>query len=129
MAVGSLLTKSKAYAIIRIVKPKKNMNKFVNPITLAFTFATALGVLAHDTQLDQMTAIAVTAPAALAIYAVADSSKSSEHLHVEKISMNRQLGAFRINVPRTQARDDDRRYIVSKKVVLGSDTNSLWPSV
>lgn len=105
------------------------MNKFVNPITLAFTVATAFGVLAHDTQLDQMTAVAVTAPAALAMYAVADASKSSEHLHVEKISMNRQLGAFRINVPRTQARDDDRRYIVSKKVILGSDTNSLWPSV
>lgn len=104
------------------------MNSFVNPITLAFTVATAFGVLAHDTQFDQMTAIAVTTPTTL-VYGVGDASKGGEHVHVEKVSMNRQLGAFRINVPRTQTRDDDRRYIVSKKVVLGSDTNSLWPSV
>lgn len=105
------------------------MNSFVKSVTLAFTVVTAFGVLAHDTQLDRMSAIAVTAPAALAMYVVADAIKSSEHLHVEKISMNSQLGSFRINVPRMQARDNDRRYIVSKKIVLGSDTNSLWPSI
>lgn len=106
------------------------MNSFVKSVTLAFTVVTTFGVLAHDTQLDRMSAIAITAPAALAMYVVADAIKSSEHLHVEKISMNSQVGSFRINVPRTQARNDDRKYVqVKRSVYGGTDSHGLWPSI
>jgi len=107
------------------------MNSLVNPIIIAFTFATAFGVLAHDTKIDQATAVAIAAPVvAAASFAAMDSViKSSEHTHVEKFAMRSSAGAFQTDMPRTQPRDDARRYVVSKKVMTGSDSNSLWPSV
>jgi len=106
------------------------MNNLINPITIALTVATAFGIFTHDTQLDRATAIAIATPATIAAYAAADASiKSSDHTHVEKVTIHRHLGSIRMNVPRIQPRDDDRRYVLTKKIMLGSDTTSLWPSV
>ena len=99
------------------------------PFILALTVV--LGVLVHDTQLDQATSIALTAPAVLATYAIADAAmKSNDHTHVEKFTAARHLGAFRINVPRIQPRDDNRHITQSKKLFFGGGADtSLWPSV
>jgi len=106
------------------------MNSLVNPIIIAFTFATAVGVLTHDTKIDQATAVAVAAPIVAASFAAADSIKSNEHTHVEKFAMRSSAAAFQTDMPRTQPRDDARRYVVSKKVMVGGDnSSSLWPSV
>lgn len=99
------------------------------PFILALTVG--LGVLLHDTQIDQATSVALTAPAILATYAIADSAmKSNDHTHVEKFAASRHLGAFRINVPRIQPRDDNRHIAQSKKLYFGGGADtSLWPSV
>ena len=83
----------------------------------------------HDTQLDRATTVALALPVAtVAMYAGVDSAiKSGDaHVHVEKAS----APAFRSAVPRLQPRDDDRRYLLNKKVYFGgADANGLWPSV
>ena len=104
---------------------------FTKSLSLSLVFATAFGVLAHDTQVDQAAVVAMAAPAALAGFALADmASKSNEHVHVEKVSVGSHINAARVYVPKIQPRDDDRRYIQTKKQAFyaGGGT-SLWPSV
>ena len=102
------------------------MIPFVKPYPLVFIFATAFGVLMHDTQVDHAGSVALN-PAHYSSFAVADAvSKSNEHVHVERVSVG---GGSQ--VPKTQPRDDGRRYIQSKKVVLSGGNggaSGLWPS-
>lgn len=102
-----------------------------NPITLSLVLSTAFGVLVHDTQLDQVATIAVATPTTVAAFAIADiSSKSSDHIHVEKVSVSSQTGASRMNIPKIQPRNDELRYIQGKKHALsGGDAVGLWPSI
>lgn len=102
----------------------------INPAPLIFTIATTFGVLIHDTQIDRASTLALSVPAALVGYAAADAaSKSGDHVHVERASVGHRLGALRSSMPRVQPRDDDRRYIQTKKLYFGTgDTISLWPS-
>jgi len=107
------------------------MTSLTTPLLISLTFATAFGVLIHDTQIDKATTIALAAPIALASFAIADlSSKSNDHVHVEKASAMNHLSALRGSIPKTPPRDDDRRYIQAKRIIFGGggDT-SLWPSV
>lgn len=104
----------------------------INPLPLIFTIATTVGVLVHDMQIDRATTVALALPTALATFAAVDSlTKSGEqHVHVERANMPNQLGALRTTLPRVQPRDDDRRYIQSKKLYFGTtDSGYLWPSV
>jgi len=104
----------------------------INTIPLVFTLLTAFGVMVHDTKIDSATSLALTAPIALVTYASVDALMKSgdSHVHVEKISGPKQLSNLKVTTPRIQPRDDDRRYIQTKKVFFGgSDNVSLWPSV
>ncbi|MFZ2125991.1 MAG: hypothetical protein WAV04_00565 [Candidatus Microsaccharimonas sp.] len=103
----------------------------INPLALLFTVTTTFGVLVHDTQLDRA-ALAAVVPVSFASFAAIDSVlKSGEsHVHVERVHGPNTLATLRSTVPRVQPRDDDRRYIQSKKVYLGTAGSSyLWPSV
>ncbi|HEY8992825.1 MAG TPA: hypothetical protein VIM37_03165 [Candidatus Microsaccharimonas sp.] len=103
---------------------------FKNPLIVSIVLATTLGVLAHDTQIDQAAIIAVAVPASFTAFVAADSFKSNEHVHVEKVSVMSQVGASRLNVPKIQPRDDDHQYVQTKKhSLIGGDTTGLWPSV
>ena len=107
------------------------MQSFIKPLALTFTLATTLGVLVHDTQLDR-TALAVAIPISFASIAAMDQAmKSGEsHVHVERVHGPNTLASLRMSVPRVQPRDDDRRYIQSKKLYFGTtDSGYLWPSV
>lgn len=103
----------------------------LNPLPLIFTIATTFGVLVHDTQLDRA-ALAVVVPVSFASYAAIDSViKSGEnHLHVERTNGPHTLATLRATIPRVQPRDDDRRYIQSKRLYFGTGgSNYLWPSI
>lgn len=103
----------------------------INPIPLLFTLATTFGVLVHDTQLDRAATVALAVPAAIASYAAVDQMNKNDqsHTHVERVSHQSMVG-LRAMVPRLQPRDDDRRYLQNKKVILGAGEHiSLWPSV
>lgn len=105
---------------------QKNMASFTTPLPLMFIFITAFGVLMHDSKVDHAGSVALN-PAHYSSFAVADAvSKSNEHVHVERVSFS---GGSSSNVPKIQPRDDDRRYIQSKKVSHNSGNgNGLWPS-
>ena len=107
------------------------MLPLTNTFPFAFIFLTTLGVLMHDTQIDQAAKIAIVNPANFSDFAVADAaSKSHEHVHVERVSMSGQGHSVRANSLKIPPRDDDRRYIQSKKSnISGGDSVSLWPSV
>jgi hypothetical protein len=103
----------------------------INPIPLVFTFLATFGVLVHDTQIDRATTVALALPTAFATFAAVDSVvKSGEnHVHVEKVSMSNNLASLRMSIPRIQPRDEDRRYVQSKKIAFGSmDSGYIWPS-
>lgn len=107
------------------------MKSFItNTLSISLIVAIVTGVLAHDTQVDKATVVAFAAPAALAAFALADiSTKSNEHIHVEKVSSSSNLGYARF-VPKIPPREDTRRYIQEKKLAfIDGDTKTLWPSV
>lgn len=104
----------------------------INPIPLIFTIATTFGVLVHDTRIDRATTVALALPAAFATFAAVDSMAKSgdQHLHVERVSASGHLASIQLSVPRIQPRDDDRRYVQSKKIAFGSmDSGYIWPSI
>jgi len=108
------------------------MLPFINPAPLLFTFATMFGVLVHDTHIDRATSVAVAIPVMMATAGAVDMSiKSNDHTHVERASFSKHTIPLGSAMPKTQPRDDDRRYILNKKVFLmgGNDRSYLWPSV
>lgn len=104
----------------------------VNSLLIGFTLATTAGVVLHDTQIDRAATAAVALPAVMATAAATDFGikTNDAHTHVERASAPKHLVGLRSTLPRLQARDDDRRYQLQKKVYFGgSETPSLWPSV
>ncbi len=101
-------------------------------ILLAITFATAFGVVFHDTQMDKAAKLALALPATLAVYAGVDSviKYGDGHVHVERVSAPRHIAGLRSTLPRLQPRDDDRRQFALKRAYAygGVGPTSLWPS-
>jgi hypothetical protein len=104
----------------------------INPIPLIFTIATTFGVLVYDTRIDRAATVALALPTAFATFGAVDSMTKSgdQHVHVERVSASGRLANMQLSVPRIQPRDDDRRYVQSKKIAFGSmDSGYIWPSV
>jgi len=104
----------------------------INPAALAFTVTAAFGVLVHDTQVDRATTFALAATSSFVSLAVIDAGLKSgdAHVHVERASAPRHISALRATLPRVQPRDDDRRYLQSKRLYFGTgESNYIWPSV
>lgn len=108
------------------------LQKVINPLLIAFTVITAVGVLTHDTQLDKAATVAIALPAVIAGYAASDGAlkfSDGAHTHVERITSVKNHGIRQNTVPRLQPRDDDVRYLTNKRSSsMGGDVPSLWPS-
>lgn len=102
----------------------------INPAPLIFTIATAFGVLVHDMHIDRAATV-VALPAIVASAGAASVFlKSSDHTHVERAAFAKHASPIRAALPKVQPRDDDRRYILAKKVyVSGGGQSTFWPSV
>ena len=102
-----------------------------NTTPFLFIITATLGVLVHDTQIDRATTVALAAPAAFATFAAVDVlTKSTDHIHTERASMPKHLASIRATLPRIQPRDDDRRYVQSKKLQFTTGGNNyIWPSI
>ncbi|RWZ78396.1 MAG: hypothetical protein EOT05_01390 [Candidatus Microsaccharimonas sossegonensis] len=100
-----------------------------NPLLLVFVIVTAFGVVMQGTKVDRAASIAIVSPiAGTTDIAIADASKSSEHVSVERISIKNQESATqRENVPKMQPRNDHTKYLQVKKFAT-SGGNGLWPS-
>lgn len=107
------------------------MPPLINPLPFVLIAATAFGVVMHDTQVDHAASVAIVAPANFSDFSAADAvSKSSEHVHVERVSVADQRSAtHQENVPKTQPRNDHNKYVQTKKHVNSSGANGLWPSI
>jgi len=105
------------------------MPPLINPLPYLFIAATAFGVVMHDTQVDHATSVAIMTPSHSTNYA-ADSIKSSDHTHVERVSMSSQGNStHHENVPKTQPRNDHNKYAQVKKTATSGGNGGLWPSV
>jgi len=106
---------------------------YINTSIFILTLSTAFGVLVHDTHLDRMAAVAVGVPAAVATYAAADQFlKKTDHTHVDRSGFTKQALVSHSKQPRVQPREDNYRYVQSKKSAWNGDggsTSDLWPSV
>lgn len=105
----------------------------INPAPLAFTLAVMFGVLVHDMHIDRASTVALALPALVASVGAMDTLiKSSDHTHVERVSIPRGNNTVRSTLPKIQPpRDDERKYVLTKRLMLsgGDATSSLWPSV
>lgn len=110
------------------------MLSLIKPLAIVLVFTTALGILLHDTKIDKAAKVALHAPAALATTGFAAASVAKmDHVHVERASAPKMNSIFNSTLPKfSPPRDDDRRYIQSKKHLFmsgGDDKSYLWPSV
>lgn len=107
------------------------MPPIVNPLPFVFIFATAFGVMMHDTKVDHAASVAIVAPVDVANLSLAHVvSKSDDHTHVERVSTSSHQGSTHTeNVPKTSPRNDHNRYSQGKKSNFsGGSGNGLWPS-
>ena len=98
-------------------------------IVISLAVVTSFGILLHDTKFDEAVALAVpVATITIGIGLHALDSGDSAHTHVERASVAQMVSG----IPRVQARDDHRRYIIpkhsSRNTFFGSN-GILWPSV
>lgn len=85
--------------------------------TILISFATLAGVLLHDTQLEKLAAVAIGLPAIMVAYGGVDAAfKTSEHTHVERVSLSHRAMEARGLQPRT---NEDKRYRLGKHVGKG----------
>ena len=106
-------------------------SSLLHQLLISLVVMTSTGTLVQDTKLNK--ALEVTAP--LSNLSVNISSHldglneaASAHTHVEQPSISQQFAG----VPKVQARDDHRRYIVAKYIAknktASGDSQILWPS-
>lgn len=95
---------------------------------VGFAIVIGLGVLVHDTKIDQATALALTLPVGLALAAV-PSLQSEGHTHAERGAYGRTTS---VGMPRIQPRNDSKKYLVTRRSTNTDDFNNsgiIWPSV
>ncbi|GEM_PF-3454442 len=79
---------------------------------VGFAALVALGVLVHDTKLDQAAALALTLPVGLAVMSQV-SLHSEGHTHIEHGNYGKTTV---MGMPRVQPRDDHRKYLLTKRL-------------
>ncbi|MCA9335006.1 hypothetical protein KC953_02580 [Candidatus Saccharibacteria bacterium] len=100
-------------------------------IVIGFALVTSLGILLHDTKFDEAVALAVPVIAVTVgagLHHAIDSSDSA-HTHVERVSVAQHFSGM----PRAQARDDHRKYLMPKYTARNnpflSSAGVVWPNV
>ena len=94
----------------------------INPLSILITLSTLLGVVVHDTKVDQLATKVLSVPNAIVNYeGVNHAIKfSDEHTHTERISLSEVVRSVNSDVPRIQPRmTSDKKYRLQKNVVRG----------
>lgn len=96
---------------------------------LAIGVIITLGILVHDTKFDQ--AVTLALPVAVATFGLGahalEHGADNSHTHVERASLQHAFAG----IPRVQARDDHRKYGMSKYFGRNSYFGGsciIWPS-
>jgi hypothetical protein len=94
---------------------------FLNPLAIIMSLSTLLGVLVHDTRIDKVTSVALTAPALTSSYDANTkgiSFATDLHTHVERTSVGHAIDFSGHNLL-VKPRDDDKKYATPKHVTRG----------
>lgn len=93
---------------------------FSNTLPFLISVSTLFGVVVHDTRFDKFATAFLAVPVIVASYEGADILlKTNDHTHTERVSVSQFARSFAQETPRTQARQDDKRYRLEKNVVKG----------
>lgn len=94
---------------------------FINPLSVILTLSTTIGVLVHDTKIDQFTTALFAVPALVASYEGAQGAikMTDPHTHVERVSISQFGRSLTLDNPRVQPRNDNKKYRLEKQVVKG----------
>lgn len=90
------------------------INQFL-PFAISLSILT--GVMLHDTRFDKFARAFLAVPGIATTYEGVKMNDS--HTHTERLSVSQLARAFAYETPRTQARQDDKRYRLEKNVVKG----------
>lgn len=99
------------------------LSKFIKPIIITVTIATAIGIFVHDTKIDKATAAAIAVPALVVTYhlsGVMSLLGSDAHTHTERGSLAQAIHDLKAQNPRIQPRsNEDKRHMLPKYVSRG----------
>jgi len=99
----------------------------VNLLPVFLTFSAAFGVFFHDSQLDRASVTAFTAPLVTTVDTSLNTPLKFNDFHIHTETASEQL---QNSQPTTQPRGEDKKYIVSKKLVSNSSGSDYsWPSI
>ena len=88
---------------------------------LGLALLVTVGILVHDTKLDQATATALALPAMLVTFEAGGLTHlgTGEHTHVERVSFSQGVSIPGGGMPRIQPREDNRRYVMPRHISKG----------
>lgn len=104
----------------------------INPLPLLIVLSTAFGVLFHDTQVDAATKRFLSVPVTIVAYANTDMSIKMNDPHIHTVDGSYILGGSQLkgDQPRTQTRNDDKKYVTQKRSSLQDyGSEYIWPSI
>lgn len=103
----------------------------LNPLPVLVSLTAALGVLVHDTQIDNVAVTALSMSAIVSDSATNGLRSGSHHVHVDRGSFGESTRSLRTHQPATQPRNEtDKKYIAQKRLMGNSFGNEYsWPSV
>lgn len=107
--------------------------QFINRAAIALTCFIALGILTHDTKFDKAVMYGLSLPVAIGAVSLGAQAvnlrDSTSHTHVERVHLNHAFS----NMPRTQPRDDMKKYLSPRHSTQNgnffSGSGVLWPSI
>jgi hypothetical protein len=97
------------------------MISIIQRSAIALTLLTSMGVLVHDTKIDQAIKTAASLPSAFANFDTDRSFKfgNSDHTHVERVSFSQGMNIAAGGTPRMGPRDDHKKYHMTQRVGKG----------
>lgn len=108
--------------VIETFKNKHMFNSILNPIAILISLTTASGILVHDTKIDKVASVALSAPAVIATYDAPSKLASfggEAHTHVERASFSQTVNTLNAHTPSLQPRTDDKKHLMQKHVTRG----------
>jgi hypothetical protein len=107
------------------------IKQLLQQLFVLLAVVTSMGTLVHDTKFDRAFQLSVPlSTISTNLTSHLDSlNDAAAHTHVEHTSVSQIFGG----IPRIQAKDDHRKYNLSRYLTRGSDafggSRILWPSV
>ncbi len=99
----------------------------INLFPTLLTLSAAFGVFLHDNQLDRASVAAFTPPAITSVDTTLTNPLKFNELHTHTESSSDQM---QNSDPAAQPRNEDKKYIVSKKLTSNSaGSDYSWPSI